>query len=256
MKLAFEQHGQGPDLVVLHGLFGSARNWRSHVRTLSQSMRVTVVDLRNHGQSPHHPEMTYDAMANDLRMLLADEGLEQAAVLGHSMGGKAVMTMALQDPEWQGPMIVADIAPVAYLPRFQHVLRGLGMLPVASLQSRGEADALLAKRVADPALRTFLLTNLVRDGNGFKWRINLPAIVDAMPGIEGFGHYDDTVSSPVPSLFLRGSRSLYIADEGRAAIKRLFPNAVVEKIPDAGHWVHADQPELLVQAVLQFLGQS
>jgi pimeloyl-ACP methyl ester carboxylesterase len=252
MKLAFEQHGEGKDLVILHGLFGSARNWRTHARTLAESMRVTVVDMRNHGQSPHADEMSYEAMAYDLLELLEAEGLDEAAVLGHSMGGKALMTMALLNPQWRGPMIVADIAPLGYRPRFKRILEGLQALAIADMTSRGEADVALADFIPEKGLRTFLLTNLEREGDGFAWRVNLPAIVAEMPKIEGFPLFD-AAPSPVRSLFLRGSDSPYITSKGTKAIARLFPYATVQTIDNAGHWIHADQPKALIDAIQAWL---
>jgi pimeloyl-ACP methyl ester carboxylesterase len=181
--------------------------------------------------------MSYDAMAGDVAAFLVQQNLQDALVLGHSMGGKALMTMVLQRPELGTRLIVLDIAPVAYPPRFANLIEGLQALPVSQIRSRREAG-----------MRTFLLTNLIRGEVGFDWRVNLPAIVAAMPAIEGFAAAE-LPPSGANVLFLRGEQSNYVDAVGEAAIAKLFPQGRIETIVDAGHWVHADQPQALIERV-------
>ena len=246
MILASRVAGEGSPVLLLHGLFGSARNLGGVARALSARHRVLALDMRNHGDSPHDPAMDYDLMAADVQETMDAAGLDTAAVLGHSMGGKVAMRLALAAPGRVSRLVVADIAPVPNPPNFSAFTAA--MLAVTPDLSRPEADAVLAPVVTDAAVRSFLLHNF-RPGEG--WRIGLPEIAAALPRIEGW----DAIAGQYggPALFVTGARSDYVKPEHRPAITRLFPSARFVAIKDAGHWLHAEQPEAFNATVAAFL---
>ncbi|NVK43881.1 MAG: alpha/beta fold hydrolase [Oceanospirillaceae bacterium] len=251
MKLHHQILGEGRPLLILHGLFGNLDNWASQAKALANEYRVISVDLRNHGRSPHNDEMTYPAMAADLVELLDDLGLERVLVLGHSMGGKAAMQLALLYPERVERLIVVDIAPVQYPNHHDDVFKGLFAVQLDSLKSRGDADKQLAPFVPDAMVRAFLLRNLYRDENGvFAWRINLDGLQRSYAGIS---------AAPVgsafqgPTLFIKGGTSDYIRADYRDALLALFPNAGYKVIDGAGHWPHAEKPALMTRLIRNFL---
>lgn len=253
MKLHRQHYGAGRPLIILHGLFGSLTNWNTLSRQLGARYHVIAVDGRNHGSSPHSPTMDYPAMAADLRELFEDEQLASAFVLGHSMGGKTAMQLALDFPDLVDRLIVADIAPRAYQPHHDAIFAGLEALDLDSASSRGELDAALAEHVADWGVRQFLLTNVQREaGGGFRWRIDLPAIKAAYATIIGpvVGERPFTK----PTLFIRGERSDYIRPADEAQIRQLFPATTITTLPNVGHWVHAEAPAAFAALVEDFLG--
>jgi pimeloyl-ACP methyl ester carboxylesterase len=243
--------GDGPPLVVLHGLFGQAKNWATIAKGLADGRRVIAADLRNHGQSPWAEEMTYPAMAADVAGLIQGLPEGRAEVLGHSMGGKAAMALALSRPELVDRLIVADIAPVAYsggslLPFVDAMLE----VDPSAYASRKEVEQALKRAVQDPGIRQFLLSNLTRGDGGFAWTLNLLAIRAAMDTLSGWpeinGRYDGA------TLFLAGERSDYVSESAKPAIARHFPNARTERVP-AGHWIHAEAPQATLAALRGFL---
>jgi pimeloyl-ACP methyl ester carboxylesterase len=252
LRLSVTALGNGPPLVVLHGLFGSGGNWTSIARRLAASHRVLLADLRNHGDSPHDPRMDYPAMAEDLASLIASHG-GAAAVLGHSMGGKAAMALALTEPALVSRLVVVDIAPVAYPSSFRPYAEAMAALPLRPGLRRAEADAALAAAVPDAAVRAFLLQNL-RFGEGVPaWRCNLPVIAGALETISGFPTFTEGDRWPGEALFVSGERSPYIDARGRAAALARFPAAAFVVVPGAGHWVQAEAPEAFLRAVMPFL---
>jgi pimeloyl-ACP methyl ester carboxylesterase len=244
--------GDGPPLVVLHGLFGQAKNWATIAKGLADGRRVIAADLRNHGQSPWTEEMDYPAMAVDVAALI--EGLPEgrAELLGHSMGGKAAMVLALSRPELVARLVVADIAPVAYsggsLLAFVDAI--LAVDP-AQYASRKEVEQALKRAVQDPGIRQFLLSNLARGEDGFRWTLNLRAIRRAMDTLTGWPDVDGRYDGP--TLFLAGERSDYVTEAAQPAIDRHFPEARTERVP-AGHWIHAEAPRATLRALRGFLG--
>ena len=232
-------------VALLHGLFGSARNLSGVQRALAPNYRVLALDMRNHGASPHDPVMDYASMAADVLETLAAEGALPAAVMGHSMGGKVAMRLALTAPEQVRRLVVADIAPVQYPSHFGAF--AAAMLTVPPDATRRQADAILAPVVQDPAIRSFLLHNF-RPGQG--WRIGLPEIVGALPGIES---WDAAGTYPGPSLFITGARSDYVQPADQPVIRALFPAARFVAIKDAGHWLHAEQPAAFAATLGAFL---
>ncbi len=241
---------------MLHGLLGCGSNWGSFCRRMAGRFAVTAADLRGHGASPHAPRLDYPAMAADALALMDRLGLDRCHVLGHSMGGKVAMRLALDRPERLDRLVVADIAPVAYPedgedgPRA--AVAAMRALPLDGLAGRDEADRWLARDVPDAALRGFLLTNLARGADGrWRWRLDLEAIARHYGALRGFPEGGRPHAGP--ALFARGARSGYVRGEHLPAIRALFPNARVETIEGAGHWPHAERPAAFEAAVSAFL---
>jgi pimeloyl-ACP methyl ester carboxylesterase len=238
-----------PPILIAHGLFGSARNWGVIAKRLSERRRVVTVDMRNHGESDWTDSHSYPDLAADLAEVIAGIG-GQADVLGHSMGGKAAMVLALQHPDRVRRLIVADIAPVAYGHTQQHLVDAMRAVDLSGVTTRGDADRQLAAHVAAEGVRAFLLQSL--DVKGRRWRLNLDTLERDMPLILGWpdvaGQFDG------PALFLTGALSDYVKPEHRPAIKALFPQAKFAKIPGAGHWLHADRPREFEAAIAAFFG--
>ena len=238
-KLAFNEYGSdGPPLIVMHGLFGSARNWASIARTLSDDCRIYSLDMRNHGGSPWMPSMTYEEMAGDAADFIAAQDLSGAVVMGHSMGGKAAMILALERPELVERLCVADIAPVRYSHDQSQYILAMKSVDLSKIEKRSEAITALAEQIEDPALHSFFTQSL--DLKNRRWKLNLDVLEQEMPRIIGFPKIDKRFDKA--TLFLSGADSTYVTREMRPQIKALFPTARFAKIPNAGHWLHADQP--------------
>jgi len=253
VSLSHRETGAGPPLVILHGLFGSGRNWRSVAGLLAAHHRVFLVDQRNHGRSGHAPTMSYHDLARDVGAWMDDNALEHATVIGHSMGGKTAMTLARREPARVNALVVVDIAPVAYRHDHDALLGAMRGLDLDRISSRAAADSALAPAVPDPRLRAFLLHNLVRAGARLRWRINLDGIAASLSDLVGFPPPSASGTYSGPTLFVRGEQSDYLRDEHHAGIIARFPAARITTIPNAGHWVHAEQPARFVAAVERFL---
>lgn len=253
LGLSHEVAGSGPPLIILHGLFGSRRNWRAIAKGLAGGHRVWTLDLRNHGDSPWDDEMTYEAMAGDLRAFMVRHGLEGAAVMGHSMGGKTAMALALGAPELVGRLIVVDIAPVQRPPDLRRHVRAMAEIDLTGVRRRAEVGELLAPAVEDRSVRAFLLQNLVAQDGALRWRLNLQAIDRQMEAIGGFPEYLLDHRYEGPTHFIAGALSGYIKPEHRDLVLRLFPAATMSVIAGAGHWVHAEKPESFLRAAGRFL---
>lgn len=251
MKLFYREYGQGQPMIILHGLMGSSDNWLPQAKMLGEHYHVWVVDQRNHGQSPHSTEFNYNVLSHDIHDFIQEHGIEKPVILGHSMGGKAAMNFSLAHPEKLDKLIVVDIAPKAYDVRHDHIVEALKAVPIETVQSRQEANEALAPHISSEAVRQFLLKNLLRKPEGgFGWRINLPVIDQSLEMISG-GLVNDGIFEK-KTLFIRGSKSDYILDEDREAIKKIFPNLTMVTM-ETGHWVQAEKPEEFVQVVLSFL---
>ena len=253
VALASTVIGQGPPALILHGLFGSGTNWRTIARRLGTRLECHLIDQRNHGRSPHAPGMEYPELTADVLAYMDARRIDRAGLVGHSMGGKTAMTLALTAPERVEWLIVADIAPASSPSDHQPILHALETLPIETLASRAEADAALAPAISDTGLRQFLLQNLVHDGGRLRWRIDLEAIEAALPVLTGFPSLSATAVYGGPTLFLRGARSEYLTTHHAPRIRALFPSAVVTTIADAGHWLHAEQPAAVVARIERFL---
>ena len=253
MELHFRTLGDGPPLIILHGLLGSLHNWLPLARKFAERFKVFAVDQRNHGLSPHSPEFGYDHMARDLHELMNAQGLTSVHVLGHSMGGKTAMQFALLYPDQVEKLVVVDISPRAHVPRQSGTIQALLALDLGKFQHRGELDVALAESVPDEELRQFLLTNVARNKTGaFHWKANLSAIWENRRLLGAALEFERTCTKP--ALFIRGGKSDYVTKADLELIQRLFSHAVLETIPGAGHWVHADAPEEFFRTVSGFLG--
>jgi esterase len=252
MRIHFQSYGHGDPLIILHGLFGSLENWHSISQKLAPDFQVLPVDQRNHGRSPHVAEMSYQLMSEDLKEFVVEQKLGAVHLLGHSMGGKTAMLLALTYPESVQKLVVVDIAPRAYSERHREILSALSSLDLSSFKSRAEMESQLASSIPDLAVRRFLLKSVKRDEAGaFYWQMNLPAIE------ANYARLSEEIASQrpfeKPTLFIRGERSNYIRDEDLPAIKKLFPRVEHCKIAGAGHWVHAEAPEAFLRTVREFL---
>ena len=253
MQLFYNEYGDGQPLIILHGLLGASGNWHSLSKNVfSSHFRVITVDLRNHGRSPHDNVFDYQSMVEDIRELLDSLGLAAAHILGHSMGGKVAMWLALNYNALVNKLIVVDIAPREYPAHHLHIFNGLRALNLALYGSRAEIDKALADYVAEASVRQFLLKNLSSDGKGsYSWKMNLESIYQNYPLINEAVETDDTFTGQ--SLFIKGGRSSYIRNEDEAEIRALFPNTQFISIPNAGHWVHAESPKDFSKSVVDFL---
>ncbi len=245
--------GEGAPLALLHGLFGSARNFGAVQRRLASHRRVIALDLRNHGASPHAAGMGYGTMAEDVLETLAQHDALPATLLGHSMGGKVAMLAALTHPDALSSLIACDIAPVPYQHANATIAAAMQAMALPPGLTRAAADAALAAAVPDASVRGFLLQNL-NTGAQPAWRIGLDEITAAMPQIEGWDAVAASYDGPV--LFIAGARSDFIRADHRPTIRRLFPRARFVTLKHAGHWLHADNPDGFVAVVEAFLTAS
>ena len=245
--------GAGPPVLVLHGLLGSARNWTSVAKALAETHRVFALDLRNHGRSPWAETMSFDEMAGDVAAFIDRHELSPAAIIGHSLGGKVAMRLALICSDLIGRLVVVDVAPVAYTHSFAPFVAAMREIDLAALERRADADLALARTIGDPAVRSFLLQNLVKTDDGFVWRVNLEALAANMPELLGFPTPGAGAAYHGPTLFIAGGRSPYIQAGHRPLIARLFPGAEHAVIEGAGHWVHAERPAEFLAEIRRFL---
>jgi pimeloyl-ACP methyl ester carboxylesterase len=252
MRLHGIEAGAGPTVAILHGLFGSARNFATIQRRLAAHYRVLALDLRNHGESPRAAGMDYATLAEDVRETLAARDALPAAVIGHSMGGKVAMRLALAAPAAVSRLAVCDIAPVPY-PSHGHgaTVAAMQALPLSPALTRAGAEAALAAAVPSAPLRQFLLHSL-RFGAAPSWRLGLAEIAQAMPAIESW-EAPAAATYAGPTLFLTGGRSEYVRADDRPLIRAVFPHARFVTLKKAGHWLHADDPEGFLAAISAFL---
>jgi len=259
VKLNHRITGEGSPLILLHGLFGSLENLGGVARKLQNEWQIHALDQRNHGSSPHTDTMDYPSMAEDVVAYMDEQGIDKACLLGHSMGGKVAMQVALQAPERVEKFIVADIAPVSYKPRHDAVLEGLKQIDLTNVRSRRDADVQMARFVEMEATRQFLLMNLERipkqeqldGGPVYRWRLNLEAIEACYANLASAPEGDVPYKGPV--LFLKGADSAYIQEKHRDEILRLFPHAQLSIIEGTGHWLHAEKTDTFVSLCRRFL---
>jgi esterase len=253
LDLAVSDVGSGEPLVVLHGLFGSKRNWATISSRLAAGRRVLTADLRNHGESPWDDRHDYPALAADVAWVIETRVGGPAAVLGHSMGGKAAMALALERPDIVSRLVVVDIAPVRSTATPIAYVQAMRALPLANYAQRFDVKEALAEAIPDPAVRAFLTLNLSAGPEGLAWTVNLAALEDNFAAILGFPETPPGQTFQKPALFLAGGLSPYVQPHHRPAIERLFPAATIEVIPGAGHWVHAEAGDAFLAAVNRFL---
>jgi esterase len=254
MLLPVTSYGEtGSPVVVMHGLFGSGRNWMTAARRLSGEHRVFAFDLRNHGSSPHTDSMSYPEMAADVRETIESLGVGPVALVGHSMGGKTAMLTALEYAEVVERLIVVDAAPVAYPPAFVEYAQAMRTADLSSVQRRADVDAQLADAVQSPGTRAFLLQNLILDAQGARWRPNLPVIEASLPAISGWPAEAAGLTYEGPTLFIYGGKSEYVQQDHRATIASYFPQVQYAEVPEAGHWVHAERLDDFLAVLTPFL---
>ncbi|WP_299656702.1 alpha/beta fold hydrolase [uncultured Tateyamaria sp.] len=248
--LSYSEHGSsdGTPLLIAHGLYGSGRNWNVIAKRLSDTRRVITVDMRNHGQSFWSDDHSYEALGADLAEIIHGLG-GPMDVVGHSMGGKAAMMLALDRPDAVRRLVIGDIAPVSYGHSQMEFIDAMRAVDLSSVTRRSDANDQLAAQGVDPALCSFLTQSL--EVAEQRWRLNLDALADNMPAILGFP--DVTTSFAGSTLFLSGGQSDYVTQAYRPVIRSLFPEARFVKIPGAGHWLHADNPRALEGTVRAYL---
>ncbi len=251
MHLHTDISGQGEPLVLIHGLFGSYENLGMIARQLADTFMIINVDLRNHGKSGHLPSMSYQEMARDVLDTLDTLGVEHCYLLGHSMGGKVAMQIALTAQERVKKLILADISPVETAPRHATILKALADLPIADLNDRREAEPILAQSVVEPAVRQFLLKNLLKVDGKLQWRFNLAALIANYSQVLAAPNADGQYLGPV--LFIKGGDSDYIQPTHQPIILALFPQAKAKIIQGTGHWLHAEKPAAFAKIVRDFL---
>jgi pimeloyl-ACP methyl ester carboxylesterase len=255
MQLAYRKYGEGQPLLILHGLFGQSDNWNTLAKRFSENgFEVYTIDQRNHGLSPHSDIWNYEAMADDIKEFINEHNLENPILLGHSMGGKTAMFFALKYDGALDKLIVADMSPRAYEPHHDIVLDALNAVDFSKMNTRKEAEAVLSEYITDFGTKQFLLKNIYWEdtaGSKMNWRFNLPIITK---------NSNETLvavperTSNVNTLFLRGEKSNYINEAvDIPEIKERFPNYKLQTIANAGHWLHAEQPEAFYQAVIDFI---
>ncbi len=249
--LNYKSFGEGKPLLILHGLFGSLDNWVTLGRKFGEDFKVYLVDQRNHGQSFHSSDFSYDLMSEDLCQFMGELGLPKAHVIGHSMGGKTAMEFARKYPEKVEKLIVADIGPKSYPVHHSQIIKAFYAIPINDLSFRKEADDKLSSLITDFGVRQFLLKNLSREGQGFKWKMNLDAIAANIEEVGKALNQNALIKNE--TLFLRGGNSDYVLNDDFNLIHSVFPNSKVDTIEDVGHWLHAEKPTEFYNKVSEFL---
>jgi esterase len=264
MKLFYRKYGNGPPLIILHGLYGSSDNWVTIAKALSDLFTVYLPDQRNHGLSPHDKNHDYDSMSNDLFELAADLKLKKFFLAGHSMGGKTAIAFTLKWPEMINGLLIADISPfvteqVNKTIHNQHftILSTMLSMNLSAISGRGEAEQILSEKIQDERVRGFILKNLQRtDDNRFTWKINAASLLsnlgNIMKGIDRNSYMNQQVTG-FPVIFLKGEESDYIPYEDFNDIRKVFPAAEFITVKRAGHWIHADQPDDVVKNIKRLL---
>ncbi len=266
MELFYRKSGNGPPIIIIHGLYGSSDNWLSIGKALSNNYTVYLLDQRNHGKSPHNDQHDYLSMRDDLIEFMDHHGLEKAIIIGHSMGGKTAVFLSESNPERIEALVVIDIAPFAYeedssgkqAEIHRMIMDAMMKVDFSKASSREDVEAQLAEKIASPRIRGFLLKNVVRNkDHTFRWRLNVPVLRKNLEGMlsgidpEKYRGGEEIAGFPV--LFIRGEKSDYISDDDILIIQQIYPMARVTTLPDAGHWLHVEQPELLVKTIRYFL---
>lgn len=267
MELFFRKYGEGPPLVILHGLYGASDNWVSVARNLSDRFEVFALDQRNHGRSMHSVDHSYPAMVDDLIEFLNKQAIEKVSILGHSMGGKTAMYFASKYPERVSRLIVADISPLSYQKKVSEnkrslnhydILAAMKSIDFSNVKSRNDVDEILAKMIKPQRVRMFLLKNLERSKNNtFAWRINVDVLYQSIDKVlEGLDPNDYSGGfgiSGFPVLFIKGADSDYISEDDIVAIETIFPYSELKTIQNAGHWLHAEQADEFMNIVKSFI---
>jgi len=253
LKLAVTEQGGGPPVVILHGLYGSGRNWATIGQHLAATHRVLLADLRNHGGSPWDEAMDYPSMAEDVRQVLDDHGIDRAAVIGHSMGGKVAMWLASDHPDRVERLGVIDVAPLIYPPTLRAYAEAMLAIDLGQVTRRGDVDRQLAPQIPEAPIRAFLLQNLVSEDGKFRWRLNLRVLSRDLDEIAGYPPLSPSFGYAGPTRFIRGALSSYVPPDAWPDIRSRFPAADLVSIAGAGHWLHAEKPAEFLAALQEFL---
>jgi len=264
MKLFFRKMGEGPTVIILHGLYGSSDNWVSIAKELSDSYSIILPDQRNHGKSPHSSHHDYADMTADIEELIQENIDGKVALLGHSMGGKVAINFAIRNPEKITSLIVADISPlrrypddIAIIESHEKILKALLFTDLSSAKSRNDAEDMIMEKIPDKRVAGFLLKNITRDKSGtFSWKLNVSALYNNIDKLMSGLTLPDGVSGGItgfPVLFIRGGESEYLPESHKKEIVKFFPAAEFITIPDTGHWLHADKPAEFTEIVRNFL---
>jgi esterase len=265
MDLYYRKEGEGPVVVVIHGLYGSSDNWMNMGKRLAENHTVYMIDQRNHGRSPFADKHTFDAMRDDLATFFSQHQIKKATILGHSMGGKTAMWFAADYPEKVEKLVIADIAPKDYLQLkdssqyhlHRNILLAMKELDFSRVKKRKQVDDLLSERIDDSRIRQFLLKNVTKNKKTkqFKWRLNVEVLYESLDEIVGGVNrqwFEDRIPiTSYPVIFIRGLKSNYIMDEDIPLIKEIYPDASIVDIPGAGHWLHAEKPDEFMEAVMR-----
>lgn len=252
MKLFSQVYGEGAPLIIMHGVFGMSDNWATLGKMWSGHFEVHLLDMRNHGRSPHADAFSYELMAEDIHQYIQDNSLDKCNIIGHSMGGKVAMLFAVLNPPLVERLVVADIAPKAYSPHHQEVVEALQALNLGAISNRSDAMEKFGPKL-DQATKQFLLKSLYRkDKNEFAWRFNVEALCRE---VQKKGEdFPPNAIFQGKTLFIRGGDSPYVKDKDWDKIEQHFPMASLETIAGAGHWLHAQKPQAFFEAVNDFLG--
>lgn len=249
--------GEGTPILILHGLYGSSDNWLTIAKELSKDFCVHCLDLRNHGRSPHSSEHNYTAMAEDIKEYLDSHNISKTLLLGHSMGGKVAMLFTLTHPEYVQKLIVADIAPKNYRNNYDghiQILEVMRSIDLKTLRTRHEVEKQLNAILKSEKVTQLIMKNLHRrKDKSFEWRINVPVLYEKLTNITGGTDDWNKMQTKVPTLFIKGENSHYLSLEDDFIIKKSFKNAELTVIPKAGHWLHAEQTELVLKTILYFI---
>ena len=252
MKLYHQHFGTGYPMIILHGLFGMSDNWVALAKKFSSYFSVHVIDQRNHGRSGWHDVFNYEALVDDVLMFMDDHAIEEAILLGHSMGGKTAMQFALDYPEKTSKLIVADMSADEYSHKHDTLIEAMLSIDLSSLEKRSDVSKQMKNVITDDRIRQFLMKNLHwKDRSTLGWKANLQVINENLQ--EVFRAIDSPVSFDKPSLFIRGGNSPYIREKHIPRIKRLFANSRIETIEGASHWLHAEKPDDFYQLAIDFL---
>jgi len=246
-------YGKGTPLVIIHGLFGMSDNWNTLGKRFAEKFNVHIVDLRNHGRSFHSNDFSYNFMAEDIEKYIHSLNLDSPIIIGHSLGGKVGMNLALRSNIKFRKLIVVDIAPKKYSVDFhKNILEFLSSISIKEFSSRVQIDELLSSEIKDFSVRQFLMKNLYRDTKKeFNWRFNIMVLKEKLDNISGVDFLDKKIN--IPTLFLSGERSNYINEDDKQLISNYFDNYQIYTIENSGHWIHAEQPELFYNSVMSFI---
>ncbi len=266
MELFYKKLGQGPPMIIIHGLYGSSDNWLSIGKALSDNFTVYLVDQRNHGESPHNELHDYPSMRDDMIEFMDKHELSKATIIGHSMGGKTAVFLSESHPERIEVLVVIDIAPTKYeaetsgnqAETHKRIMDAMLEVDFSKAGSRDDVDEQLAKNIDSSRIRSFLLKNVVRNQDkSFQWKLNVPVLrqnlVEILAGLDAKKYRGGEEIAGFPVLFIRGQKSDYISDDDILVIQQIYPMARITTLPDAGHWLHVEQPALLIKTIRYFL---